>query len=95
MKVNSISLDPDFSLPIFVFEGPDDSITSPDLATAWVNAINTPRNEFPMLHAGSHFAVFTHPEAFLKSMNSRVRPLALTPPQLLRRNAVDCTRYKE
>jgi hypothetical protein len=29
-----------------------------------------------MLPAGGHFAVFTHPEAFVKEMNSRVRPLA-------------------
>jgi hypothetical protein len=29
-----------------------------------------------MLPAGGHFAVFTHPNDFLKEMNSRVRPLA-------------------
>lgn len=77
MKVNLTVLGPDFAIPIFVFEAPDDYITSPELAKAYVETINAPQKEFVMLNAGGHFAVFTHPEEFLKEMNSRVRPLAV------------------
>jgi pimeloyl-ACP methyl ester carboxylesterase len=79
MRVDLNALGPDFAIPIFVFEGPDDYITSPDLAKAYVDTINAPQKEFVMLNAGGHFAVFTLPDAFLKEMNSRVRPLALAP----------------
>jgi len=76
MTVNLNSLGPDFAIPMFVFEGPDDYITSPELAKAYLGTLNAPQREFVMLPAGGHFAVFTHPEDFLKEMNSRVRPLA-------------------
>jgi pimeloyl-ACP methyl ester carboxylesterase len=76
MKVNLNSLGPDFAIPMFVIEGPDDYITSPDLAKAYVDTISAPQKEFVMLPAGGHFAVFTHHDEFLKEMNSRVRPLA-------------------
>jgi pimeloyl-ACP methyl ester carboxylesterase len=76
MTVNLNSLGPDFAIPMFVFEGPDDYITSPELAKAYLETLNTPQKEFVMLPAGGHFAVFTHSEDFLKEMNSRVRPLA-------------------
>jgi pimeloyl-ACP methyl ester carboxylesterase len=71
---------PDFALPVFVFEGPDDYITSPELAKAYVDTLSAPQKEFVMLNVGGHFAVFTHPEAFVKEMVSRVRPLALPRP---------------
>jgi pimeloyl-ACP methyl ester carboxylesterase len=80
MSVNLNALGPDFAIPIFVFEGPDDYITSPELAKAYVETINAPQKEFVMLAAGGHFAVFIHPEAFVAEMNSRVRPLAILPP---------------
>lgn len=80
MTVNPNTLGPDFAIPMYVFEGPDDYITSPELAKAYVDTINAPRKEFVMLNAGGHFAVFTHPDEFLKEMNSRVRPLALPQP---------------
>jgi pimeloyl-ACP methyl ester carboxylesterase len=80
MKVDLKALGSDFAIPIFVFEAPDDYITSPALAKAYVDTINAPQNEFVMLPAGGHFAVFTHSEDFLKEMNSRVRPLASPPP---------------
>lgn len=80
MKVDLKTLGPDFAIPILVFEGPDDYITSPELAKAYVDAINAPQKAFLLLAAGGHFAVFTHSEDFLKEMNSRVRPLASQSP---------------
>jgi pimeloyl-ACP methyl ester carboxylesterase len=77
MSVNLKMLGPDFAIPVFIFEGPDDYITSPELAKAYVDTLNAPQKEFVMLPAGGHFSVFTHPEAFVAEMNSRVRPLAL------------------
>jgi pimeloyl-ACP methyl ester carboxylesterase len=76
MAVNLKTLGPDFAVPVFVLEGPDDYITSPDLAKAYIDTINAPKKEFVMLAAGGHFAVFTHPEAFVAEVNSLVRPLA-------------------
>jgi pimeloyl-ACP methyl ester carboxylesterase len=80
MSVNLKALGLDFAIPVFVFEGPDDYITSPELAKAYVDTLNAPQKEFVMLAAGGHFAVFTHPEAFVAEMNSRVRPLASQQP---------------
>ena len=65
MKVDLKALGPDFAIPIFVFEGPDDYITSAELAKAYVDTLIAPRKDFLMLPAGGHFAVFTHPESFL------------------------------
>jgi pimeloyl-ACP methyl ester carboxylesterase len=78
--VNLKALGPDFAIPMFVFEGPDDYITSPELAKAYADTLNAPQKQFVMLPAGGHFAVFTHPEAFVAEMNSRVRTLALPQP---------------
>jgi pimeloyl-ACP methyl ester carboxylesterase len=80
MKIDLKALGPDFAIPIFVFEGPDDYITSPELAKAYVDSINAPQKEFVMLNTGGHFAVFTYPDAFLKEMKSRVQPLTLPQP---------------
>jgi pimeloyl-ACP methyl ester carboxylesterase len=79
MKVDLNTLGPDFAIPMFVFEAPDDYITSPALAKAYVDTLDAPQKEFVMLSAGGHFAVFTHSDEFLKEMNSRVRPLASPP----------------
>jgi pimeloyl-ACP methyl ester carboxylesterase len=79
MSVNLKALGPDFAIPMFVFEGPDDYITSPVLAKAYLDTISAPQKDFVVLPAGGHFAVFTHPEAFVAEMNSRVRPLAMAP----------------
>jgi D-alanyl-D-alanine carboxypeptidase len=51
-------------------------MTSPDLAKGYVERINAPQKEFVMLPAGGHFAVFTHPEALLKEINSRTVSVA-------------------
>jgi pimeloyl-ACP methyl ester carboxylesterase len=80
MRVDLRALGPNFAIPIFVFEGADDYITSPELAKAYIDTLNAPQKDFLMLAAGGHFAVFTHPEDFLKEMNSRVRPLATPRP---------------
>jgi pimeloyl-ACP methyl ester carboxylesterase len=79
LKVDLKALGPDFAISMFVFEGPDDYITSPELAKAYVDTLNAPQKDFVMLPAGGHFALFTHAEEFLNEMNSRVRPLALAP----------------
>ena len=80
MKADLNALGPDFAIPMFVFEAPDDYITSPELAKAYVGTLNAPQKAFVMLPAGGHFAVFTHPQDFLKEMNLRVRSLASPQP---------------
>jgi pimeloyl-ACP methyl ester carboxylesterase len=80
MKVDLTALGFDFAIPMFIIDGPDDYITSPELAKAYVDRISAPRKEFVTLPAGGHFAVFIHRNTFLKEMNSRVRPLALQQP---------------
>ena len=77
MKVDIKSLGPDFALPVFVFDGPDDYITSPALARDYVDWIKTPRKEFVMLKAGGHFALYTDSPEFLKELVTHVRPLAI------------------
>src|SRR5712671_3970115 len=79
--VNLESLGLDFSLPLFVFAGPDDYVTSPDLAKAYVDSLAAPHKEFVLLRTGGHFAIYTHTDLFLKELATRVRPLAIATKQ--------------
>ena len=78
MKVDLETLRPDFAVPIFVIEGPDDYVTSPALAKDYVEWLTAPRKEFVMLETGGHFALFTHTSEFLKELIQRVRPLTVS-----------------
>jgi pimeloyl-ACP methyl ester carboxylesterase len=77
MRVDLRNLGPDFALPVFIIEGPEDFVTSPALAKDYVARLNAPQKEFVLLDAGGHFALFTHTTAFLRELTQRVRPLAV------------------
>ncbi len=70
------TLSGDFALPVFVIQGAEDNTTPTSLARAFIESIRAPRKEFVAIEGGGHFAVFMKPDAFLRELKARVRPLA-------------------
>lgn len=66
-----------FELPVFVFQGTRDTVTPLALAEAYFKTIEAPHKEWVPLPEGGHFAVWSQPDAFLRELVGRVRPLAL------------------
>jgi pimeloyl-ACP methyl ester carboxylesterase len=67
----------DFALPFFIFEGEADSITPPDLARAYFDAVKAPAKGFVQFRNAGHGAIETMPDEFLSELLKRVRPLAV------------------
>jgi pimeloyl-ACP methyl ester carboxylesterase len=67
----------DFRVPFFVFNGALDSITPTDLARRYFDTVRAPHKEFVSFPNAGHSAVLTGPDAFLKELVARVRPIAI------------------
>ena len=65
-----------FAVPVFVIHGAEDFTTPTSLAREFVASVRAPHKELVLIDGG-HFAVFVEPEAFLRELVSRVRPLAV------------------
>jgi pimeloyl-ACP methyl ester carboxylesterase len=70
------SLGPDFSIPLFFFEGTDDLVTPIEPARAYFEQVRAPQKEFVPFKGGDHFIPFDRPDEFLAQLIERVRPLA-------------------
>jgi pimeloyl-ACP methyl ester carboxylesterase len=70
------SLGPDFSIPLFFFEGADDLVTPIEPARAYFEQVRAPQKEFVPFKGGDHFISFDRPDEFLAQLIERVRPLA-------------------
>lgn len=70
-------LGPDYAVPMFVFNGDKDAVTPIIFAKAWFDTIRAPKKEFVILRGGGHSAILTMPDAFLRELVARVRPVAL------------------
>lgn len=77
LRYDTRKLGPDFAVPIFVFNGDRDAITPPQLSRAWVEGLHAPQKAFVILKGGGHNAILTMPDAFLKELVARVRPVAM------------------
>lgn len=75
-KVDLRSLGLDFAVPIFLFEGTDDSMTPIQPAEQYLAEIRAPRKEFLRFEGANHFLPLNRPDEFLKELRDRVRPLA-------------------
>ncbi len=76
-SIGPAELGPEFSIPIFVFQGEEDFTSSTALAQHYVESIKAPRKEFVPIKGGGHFAVFMRSDQFLQELITRVRPLAV------------------
>lgn len=67
-----------FAIPIFVLNGADDNVTPAVLAQRYVAGLKAPKTEFVALPGAGHSAVLTEPEVFLRELDERVRPIAVS-----------------
>jgi pimeloyl-ACP methyl ester carboxylesterase len=66
----------DFEIPVFIFQGEDDVLTTPKLARAFLDDVIAPLKQFRLIADAGHFAAFLQPEQFLRQLLTDVRPLA-------------------
>jgi pimeloyl-ACP methyl ester carboxylesterase len=69
------SLGTAFDVPMFFFEGTHDQQTPTELAEEYFASIVAPRKEFVRFEGCHHFVVLNRPDAFLRELLVRVRPL--------------------
>jgi pimeloyl-ACP methyl ester carboxylesterase len=65
------------ALPVFIFNGAEDHITPTSLARAYFDTVVAPQKQFAILPGVGHSAVLTAPDAFLRELVTRVRPVAV------------------
>jgi pimeloyl-ACP methyl ester carboxylesterase len=64
-----------FDVPIFFFQGSHDQQTPIELAEQYLDSIVAPHKELVRFEGCHHFVVMNRPEAFLRELLARVRPL--------------------
>jgi pimeloyl-ACP methyl ester carboxylesterase len=67
----------EFSVPFFVINGAEDHVAPADLAKNYFDFIHAPEKQFVTLKGAGHSAVLTDPDAFLRELVARVRPVAM------------------
>ena len=71
------SLEPDFQISIFFFQGAEDERTPAPLAKQYFDYIRAPQKGFVLLDGGGHFAILSMCDRFLKELVTGVRPVAV------------------
>jgi pimeloyl-ACP methyl ester carboxylesterase len=77
MKVDLMAGNMVFALPVFVIQGTEDVWTPADLSRDFVERLKAPEKAFIPIEGAGHSALVRNSSAFLKAMNSRVRPIAV------------------
>jgi pimeloyl-ACP methyl ester carboxylesterase len=67
----------DFAVPFFIFNGAEDSVTPTDLAKRYFDTVRAPQKGFVSFPGAGHSVVLTKPDAFLRELLARVRPIAI------------------
>lgn len=78
--VNEVDLDslgPEFTIPVFVFNGSQDNVAPTTSAESYLQSIRAPRKLFVPIDYAGHTAIFTKTETFLALLTQHVRPLAV------------------
>lgn len=65
-----------FALPIFIFQGEEDVLTTPLMARELFEDIVAPAKRMELIPGAGHFAAFQEPGKFLEHLLTHVRPLA-------------------
>jgi pimeloyl-ACP methyl ester carboxylesterase len=68
-----------FEVPIFIFQGEKDVLTTPVLAREFFNDVVAPVKRMELIPDTGHFAAFQQPEKFLGLLLTHVRHLADAP----------------
>jgi pimeloyl-ACP methyl ester carboxylesterase len=76
-RYDAHDLGPDFKVPFFIFNGAEDSNTLTELARRYFDFVRAPHKEFVAFPGAGHSAVLTQPDAFLRELVTRVRPIAI------------------
>jgi pimeloyl-ACP methyl ester carboxylesterase len=76
-RFDARGLGPDFKVPFFIFNGAEDAITPTDHARRYFDFVRAPHKEFVVFPGAGHSAVLTEPDAFLRELVTRVRPIAI------------------
>ena len=66
-----------FAVPVFIFQGETDVLTTPEHAKAFFNHLNAPMKCFALIPGTGHFAALLEPQRFLDLLLLHVRPLAV------------------
>lgn len=66
-----------FALPIFIFQGENDVLTTPSVARTLFDDIEAPIKHMELIADAGHFAAFLQPDLFLNKLLTHVRPLAM------------------
>ena len=77
--VNEVDLDslgPEFTIPVFVFNGSQGNVAPTKSAETYLQSIRAPRKLFVPIEDAGHTAIFTKTETFLALLTQHVRPLA-------------------
>lgn len=75
-QIDLNTLGPEFSIPIFFFEGRYDPFCRPALIWDYSQRIKAPRKEFVWFENSGHFPFFEEPDKFTNELIARVLPLA-------------------
>ncbi len=65
-----------FNLPIFIFQGENDLLTSTAEAQAYFGDLEAPAKRMELIGGAGHFAMFLQPELFLEKLLAYARPVA-------------------
>jgi pimeloyl-ACP methyl ester carboxylesterase len=80
MSYNAESRGTRFEVPIFFFQGSNDTAAPTPLAAEYLKAISAPRKVLVVIPGGGHNAFILYSQRFLDELNARVRPLAAANP---------------
>jgi pimeloyl-ACP methyl ester carboxylesterase len=70
-----------FKVPVFIFQGDTDVLTTPNLARTYFDDVIAPQKRFALIANAGHFAAFLQPDRFVRELLADVRPLANAPHQ--------------
>jgi pimeloyl-ACP methyl ester carboxylesterase len=76
LKTKLLGKETEFQIPVFFFQGSEDTVTQLSLAKEYFDSIKAPRKEFVVLEKAGHFAMWSMAGPFGKELSARVRPLA-------------------
>jgi pimeloyl-ACP methyl ester carboxylesterase len=80
-----------FEVPIFIFQGEKDVLTTPALARQFFNDVVAPVKRLELIPDTGHFVAFQRPEKFLNLLLTHVRSLADVPVETILREPRGCT----
>ena len=64
-------------VPFFVIQGKEDMVTPTSVAVAYFKVVKAPRKKLILINHAGHFALVTHSDEFLRTLDKYVRPLAI------------------